>query len=81
MDSKRLDTSASSLTSDEKKYPLEAMGDPDTLLAREGILLLNKLIELNSIVDTMPERGHIFWIDEPSPQRGLELEARKWVAW
>jgi hypothetical protein len=53
------------------------MGDPDMLLAREGILLLNKLIELNSIVGTMPERGHIFWIDEPSPQRGLELEARK----
>ena len=81
IDSKGLDYFASSLTSDERKYLLEAIEDPDTLLARERIPLLNRLVELNLIVDVMPERGQEFWIDEPPPQKDLELGIGKRIAW
>jgi len=81
IDSKGLDYFASSLTSDERGYLLEAIEDPDTLLARERIPLLNRLVELNLIVDTMPERRQDFWIDEPPPQKDLELGIGKRMAW
>ncbi len=79
--SKRLDAFTSSLTSDEKKYLLEAIEDPDTLLARERIPLLNRLAEMNLIVDAIPERRQEFWIDEPPPQRDLELGVGRRIAW
>jgi len=81
IDSKGLDVFASSLTSDEREYLLEAIEDPDTLLARERIPLLNRLVEMNLIVDVMPERRQEFWIDEPPPQKDLELGIGKRMAW
>jgi hypothetical protein len=79
--SKKLDLFASSLTSEERKYLLEAIEDPDTLLARERTSLLNKLVEMNLVVDAMPERRQEHWIDEPPPQKDLELGVGRRMAW
>jgi len=81
VDSKRLDAFTSSLGDDEKRYLLEAIEDPDTLLTRERIPLLDKLVELNLIVDTIPDRRQELWIDEPPPERDLELGIGKRMAW
>ncbi len=81
IDSKRLDAFASSLSDDERKYLLDAIEDPDTLLARERMPLLDKLVELNLIVDTIPERRQELWIDEPPPQKDLGLGIGKRIAW
>ena len=81
VDSKKLDVFARSLTNDEKKYLLEAIEDPDTFLARERIPLLNRLVEMNLIVDAIPERVPEHWIDEPPPQRDPELGVGKRIAW
>ena len=81
VDSKRLDAFTSSLGDDEKRCLLEAIEDPDTLLTREGIPLLDKLVELNLIVDTIPERRQELWIDEPPPERDLELGIGERMAW
>jgi len=81
MDSKKLNVFTSSLTSDEREYLLEAVEDPDTLLARERIPLLNKLVEMNLIIDAVPERMPEHWIDEPPPQRDLELGVGRRMAW
>jgi hypothetical protein len=79
--SKKLDLFASSLTSEERKYLLEAIEDPDTLLARERTSLLSKLVEMNLVVDTMPERRQEHWIDEPPPQKDLKLGIGRRMAW
>jgi hypothetical protein len=79
--SKRLDLFTSSLTSGEREYLSEAVEDPDTLLAEERMSLLDKLAEMNLVVDAMPERGPDHWIDEPPPQRDLELGIGKRMAW
>jgi len=81
MDSKRLDAFTSSLGDDEKRCLLEAIEDPDTLLTRKRMPLLDKLVELNLIVDTMPDRRQELWIDEPPPERDLELGIGKRMAW
>jgi hypothetical protein len=67
--SKRLDLFTSSLTSKEREYLSEAVEDPDTLLAKERMSLLDKLVEMNLVVDAMPERGPDYWIDEPLLRR------------
>jgi len=81
VDSKKLDVFASSLSDEEREYLLEAVEDPDTLLTRERIPLLNKLVELNLVVDAVPERRPEHWIDDPPPQRDLELGVGRRVAW
>ena len=78
---KKLDVFVSSLTSDERRYLFEAVEDPDTLLARERIQLLNRLVEMNLVVDAVPERVPEHWIDEPPPQKDLELGIGKRIAW
>jgi len=81
VDFKKLDVFVSSLTSDERRYLFEAVEDPDTLLARERIPLLNRLVEMNLVVDAVPERAPEHWIDEPPPQKDLELGIGKRIAW
>jgi len=78
---KKLDVFVSSLASDEREYLLEATKDPDTLLTRERIPLLNKLVEMNLVIDAVPERRPEHWIDEPPPQRDLELGIGSRIAW
>jgi len=50
-------------------------------LARERIALLNRLVEMNLIVDAIPERAPEHWIDEPPPQKDLELGVGRRIAW
>jgi AAA+ ATPase superfamily predicted ATPase len=81
IESKKLDTFISSLSDDEKKWLSEAIIDPDSLLTRDRIPLLNKLVELNLVVDAIPERDQRIWIDVPLLERDLELGIGKHIAW
>jgi len=79
--SKRLDAFVRSLSSDERGRLLEAVEDPDSLFTREGMPLLGKLVELNLVVDGITYRDEFLWVDEPPPQRDLELGVGRHVAW
>jgi hypothetical protein len=81
IESKKLDTFISSLSGYEKKWLSEAIIDPDSLLTRDRIPLLNKLVELNLVIDAIPERDPRIWIDVPPLERDLELGIGKHVAW
>jgi hypothetical protein len=43
--------------------------------------LINQLVEKNLIVYNIYERKQIFWIDQPPPERDLELGIGRDVAW
>jgi hypothetical protein len=81
LESKKLRALTSSLSDDERRWLLEAVEDPDALLTKERIPLLNKLVELNLMIDAVPERDREVWIDEPPPQKDLELGVGRRVAW
>jgi hypothetical protein len=80
-EAKKLDIFISSLSNDEKKWLSEAIIDPDSLLAKDRIPLLNKLVELNLVIDAVPERDSRIWIDVFPLERDLELGMGKHVAW
>ena len=80
-ETKKLDTFISSFSDDEKKWLSEAIIDPDLLLTKDRIPLLNKLVELNLIIDAVPERDQRIWIDVPPLERDLELGIGKHIAW
>ena len=79
--SKNLDTLAPTLSPEEREWLRQAVEDPDTLLAREKLPLIEKLVELNLIVDAVTYRDPPLWIDQPPPQKNLELGVGKRVAW
>jgi len=79
--SKRLDVLARSLSADEREWIADALEDPDSLVARERIPLMDKLVELNLLVDAIAYRDPSLWVDEPPPERDLELGIGKHVAW
>jgi energy-coupling factor transporter ATP-binding protein EcfA2 len=79
--SKNLDTLAPTLSPEEREWLRQAVEDPDTLLAREKLPLIEKLIELNLIVDAITYRDPPLWIDQPPPQKDLVLGVWKRVAW
>jgi hypothetical protein len=79
--SKKLDTFILTLSAEERRWLLEAVEDPDTLLAKERLPLMRKLVELNLIVDSITYRDSELWIDQPPPQRDLELGIGKHIAW
>jgi hypothetical protein len=56
--SRNLYTFIHSLSESERYRLLEAIKDPDTLLQQERISLLNKLIELNMVVNGITYREH-----------------------
>ncbi|WP_292000248.1 ATP-binding protein [Caldivirga sp.] len=78
---KRLKAFTSSLLPEERKWLKEAVEDPDTLLMRERIPLMDRLVDLNLIVDTIPERLSHLWIDTPPPEKDLEIGVGKDNAW
>ena len=78
---KRIDALVKSLCAGEKSLLKMTVDDPDILFTREGIPLMDKLVDLNLIVDTLPERDHWFWAGEPPPERDPELGIGKRVAW
>jgi hypothetical protein len=79
--SKRLDAFTHTLSAEEKKWLLEAVENPDTLLTKEKLPLMQKLTELNLIVDPITYRDPELWIDQPPPQKDLELGIGKHIAW
>jgi hypothetical protein len=79
--SRKLEALISSLNDEEKKWLIEAVKDPDTLFVRERLELLKRLVEANLIIDTLPERTYDEWIDQPPPERDLEIGVGRYVAW
>ncbi|BDR92714.1 ATP-binding protein [Vulcanisaeta souniana] len=80
-DEKGLDAFIDSLTSEEKRWLDEAINDPDTLMSRERIPLMNRLIELNLIIEIPQWRDEYLWIDQPPPEKDPELGIGRRVAW
>lgn len=80
-DEKRLFEFTTSLSGRERELLREALEDPDGLVSREGLPLLDRLVELNVVVDAMPARDPEFWIDQPPPERDPELGIGARVAW
>ncbi len=78
---KRLALFAGSLSGEEREWLRQAVEDPDTLFARERIPLMEKLVELNLIVDSVPRRESWLWIDQPPPEKDLEIGVGRRVAW
>jgi energy-coupling factor transporter ATP-binding protein EcfA2 len=78
---KRLTLFAGSLSPEEREWLRQAVEDPDTLFARERIPLMEKLIELNLIVDSVPRRESWLWVDEPPPEKEPDLGIGRRVAW
>jgi len=78
---KRLAALAASLTAEEREWLEEALEDPDALFTRERLPLLERLVDLNLVVDTLPERDARSWIDTPPPEKNGELGIGRYVAW
>jgi len=78
---KKLRSLITSLSDVERKWLSEAVDDPDTLFTRERVGLLNKLVELNLIVDDLPSRNSPNWLDEPPPKKDLEVGIGEYIAW
>ena len=78
---KKLSAFVSELSTEERKWLLEAVEDPDTLYVRERIPLMERLVEMNLLVDEMYPRGQSYWIDQPPPEKDLELGIGKKAAW
>jgi hypothetical protein len=79
--SKDLDTFILSLSAEERKWLMEAVENPDTLPAKEKLTLMQKLIELNLIISSITYRDPELWVDQPPPQKDLELGIGKYIAW
>ena len=81
IDRKGLRVFVESLNEHEREPLAKALDDPDVLMSRDGIPLMNKLIELNLALEIPEWRDLTFWIDQPPPERDLELGIGKYVAW
>jgi len=57
-----------------------AVEDPDSLLSPEGVPLLERLIDINVLIDSITYRDPPLWIDQPPPERDLELGIGKHAA-
>jgi len=70
-----------SLSPEEREWLRQAVEDPDTLFARERIPLMEKLAELNLIVESIEGRESWYWIDQPPAERNLEIGIGWHAAW
>jgi hypothetical protein len=75
---KRLALFAGSLSGEEREWLRQAVEDPDTLFARDRIPLMEKLVELNLIVDSVPAQGELA-LDRPATAR-KGSRAGRWEA-
>jgi len=78
---KRLAAFVRSLSAEEREWLAQAAEDPDTLFVGERLQLLDRLVELNLVVDSIEGRESWYWVDEPPPERDLELGVGRYVAW
>lgn len=79
--SRKLRSFIATLTREERRWLTEAVEDPDTLFTGERAQLLGKLVELNLVVDDIPERRSHLWIDNPPPEKDLDVGIGRYVAW
>jgi len=70
---RKLTLFAASLSGEEREWLVQTVEDPDTLFARERLPLMDKLVEMNLIVDSVYRREDWLWIDQPPPERDPEL--------
>jgi len=59
----------------------ETVNDPDYLWFNAPEELTDELISRNLILYFLPRRMEPLWIDEPPPERDLELGIGRYVAW
>ena len=78
---KRLAAFLLSLSPKEREWLAQAVEDPDTLFARERLPLMDKLVEMNLIVDSIEGRESWYWVDEPPPEQDPGLGVGWHVAW
>ena len=78
---KNMKSFTASMGDRERKLLVEAIDDPDVLMSRDGVPLMDKLTELNLVVEIPEWRGPQYWIDTPPPERDPELGIGKYVAW
>ena len=78
--SKNLKAFIGSLGDKEKQLLTKAIEDPDTLMTREGIPLMNRLVELNLVTEIPEWRDPWYWTGEP-PGKDLELGIGRDLAW
>ncbi|GAB6948102.1 hypothetical protein JCM16161A_22320 [Vulcanisaeta sp. JCM 16161] len=81
IDKKGVRAFIASLGPNDRELLIRALEDPDVLMGREGIPLMNRLIELNLALEIPEWRDDNLWIDAPPPERDLELGIGKYVAW
>ena len=78
---KNIKAFTASLSNKKRQLLAKAIEDPDTLMTREGIPLMNKLIELNLIMEIPEWRDPWYWAGEPPPQKDPELGIGRDLAW
>ena len=78
---KQVRTLVASLTDRERELLWRAVDDPDSLMSKEALGLMYRLVELNLIVHEMYERSPEAWVDQPPPERDPELGIGRHVAW
>ena len=75
-----IDVFVNSLGDGERRILAEAVNNPDVLFTREGIPLMNRLVELNLVLD-ISDRKPYLWVDQPPPEEDPELGVGRFVAW
>ena len=78
---KKLREFVQSLSEAERGLLRRALDDPDVLFTREGIPLLERLVDMNLVVDELYPRDPWYWAGEPPPERDPELGIGRDVAW
>jgi hypothetical protein len=69
------------LGENERRWLGEAVESPDTLFTRERISFMEELARLNLVIYDIPPRKDYLWIDNPPPEKDLEIGIGKYVAW
>jgi len=69
------------LGENERRWLGEAVESPDTLFTRERISFMEELARLNLVINDIPPRKDYLWIDNPPPEKDLEIGIGKYVAW
>lgn len=80
-DERKITAFVKTLRDEERELLRRAVDDPDVLFTREDIPLMERLADLNLIVDALPERDPWFWAGEPPPERDPELGIGRHIAW
>jgi energy-coupling factor transporter ATP-binding protein EcfA2 len=78
---KELESFVASLSVEEVEGLWRAVEDPDALLRREYLPLMDKLIGLNLIAHNLYPRRQVFWLDQPPAERDSELGISGYAAW